>query len=104
MQKYGKKNILNKKISDMLPEFFSDIEKKYTKQPDKILEYWPKVIGKKLSPLTKAVSFQNNVLYVLVKSSTLYSILVQTEKDKLLKHMQKKFGMDSIRQIVFKSG
>lgn len=94
----------NKVVKDFLPNLLQDIEKKYLKNPNLIIEYWPKIIGKRLEPMTKVISFENNVLYVAVKSSTLYSILTLQEKGKLLKLMQEKFTKDVIKNIVFKIG
>ena len=54
--------------------------------------------------MTKAISFENNTLYVLVRSSTLFSILKTQEKRRLLKLMQDKFSKDTIYNIVFKIG
>jgi hypothetical protein len=94
----------NKMVKDILPSVFQDIENKYLSNPNLIIEYWPKIIGKKLAPMTKVISFENKTLYVTVKSSTLYSILTLHEKTKLLKLMQKKFSKDAIKNIVFKIG
>jgi Dna[CI] antecedent, DciA len=94
----------NKLIKNYLPNILIDIENKYSKNPRFILDYWPKLIGKQLSPMTKAVSFENNTLIVLVKSSTLLSILRQQEKKRLLKLMQDKFSKGTIKNIVFKIG
>jgi len=94
----------NKVVKNFLPKILLDIEKDYLKNPNSIIEYWPKIIGKKLEPMTKVISFKNNILYILVKSSTLYSILTLNEKEKLLKLMQKKFSKDVIKNIIFKIG
>ncbi len=94
----------NKVVKDLLPYFLHDIEKKYTKNPNLIIEYWPKVIGKKLAPMTKVIYFENNILYVSVKSSTLYSILTLHEKEKILSRMQEKFSEEVIKNIIFKIG
>lgn len=105
MVRYFKKtDSTNKILKNILFDFSNDIEKKYLKQPTAIMKYWPNVIGKKLAPMTKVISFENKILYVLVKSSTLYSILKGVEKKRLLKLMQKKFSKDAIFDIYFKIG
>ena len=68
------------------------------------MNYWTSVIGKKLASMTQVISFENKTLFILVKSSTLYSVLNLHEKTKLLKNMQKKFSQDIIRNIIFKMG
>ena len=94
----------NKLLKNIVPSIFNDIESKYLKNPNFIINYWPKLVGKKLSPMTKAISFENKTLYVLVKSSTLLSILKTQEKRRLLTLMQEKFSKDTIRNIIFKIG
>jgi len=94
----------NKLLKNFLPGILSDIETKYLKNPNFIISYWPKLVGKKLSPMTKAVSFENKTLYVIVKSSTLFSILKLHEKQRLLSLLQEKFSKDTIRNIIFKLG
>lgn len=94
----------NKVVKDFLPNLLHDLENKHLKNPKLIIEYWPKIIGKKLAPMTKVISFENNILYVSVKSSTLYSILTLHEKEKLLKLIQEKFSKELIKNIIFKIG
>jgi len=94
----------NKTLKNFLPQLLIDIEKNYLKNPNLIMNFWPKIIGKKLSSMTEVTSFENKVLYVLVKSSTLYSILKLHEKKRLLHLMQEKFSKDVIKNIVFKIG
>ena len=91
-------------ISEILPGMLEAIEKKKSRKPQAILAYWKEAIGAELFPMTKAVLFQEGVLTVKVKSSTLYSLLCQYEKKKLLKKMQKKFSQEIVREIVFKLG
>jgi len=104
MEKNKYKSPINKIIGDMLPDIISKIDLNYQNQPKNILIYWPEVIGKKLASFTEAYLFENGVLFVKVKSSTLYSILVQNEKIRLLKLMQEKFSRKTIRDIKFKIG
>ena len=54
--------------------------------------------------MTKVISFEKNILYVEVKSSTLYSILSLHEKERILKLMQEKFSKEVIKNIIFKIG
>ncbi len=91
-------------ISEILPGMLEAIEKKKDRKPLAILAYWKEAIGAELFPMTKAVSFKEGVLIVKVKSSTLYSLLCQYEKKKLLKKMQKKFSQEVVREIIFKLG
>jgi len=109
-RKYGKTSInrgclsTNKILKDFLPAILSDIETKYLKNPNFIINYWPKLVGKKISPMTKAVSFEDKTLHVIVKSSTLLSILTLHEKKRLLTLLQERFSKDMIKNIIFKLG
>ncbi len=94
----------NKLLKNIVPNLFNDVKSKYLKNPNFIINYWPKLVGKKLAPMTKAVSFENKTLFVLVKSSTLLSILKTQEKKRLLDLMQDRFSKDAIKNIVFKMG
>ncbi|MFA6118992.1 MAG: DUF721 domain-containing protein [Parachlamydiales bacterium] len=107
MEKNYKRNSIittNKHAKDVLPKVFRNIEKKYLENPKLIINYWPEIIGQKLSKMTEVLSFENNTLFVLVKSSTLYSILKTEEKTRLLNLMQKKFSKEIIKNIIFKIG
>ena len=94
----------NKIVKDFLPHLLQDIKNNYLNNPNLIIEYWPKIIGNRLAPMTKVITFENNILYVSVKSSTLFSILSLNEKGKILKLLQEKFSKDIIKNIIFKIG
>ncbi len=90
-----------KKISDLLPEVLGEIGSKAGHQGEEIFHFWTQLIGEGMAPLTQPVSFADGVLTVKVKSATLYSLLCQHEKPRLLKRLQEKF---SIRNIIFRIG
>jgi len=54
--------------------------------------------------MTQAISFEKRSLVVKVRNAALYSILVQQEKEKLLKKLQKKFPEAKIKNIIFRIG
>jgi len=88
-------------IQGLLQDSMLTIEKTYLQKPNRILEKWPEIIGEKLAPMTEAVAFKNKVLYVRVKSSTLYSLLCKHEKQKLLNILQDIFTKETIEDIRF---
>lgn len=90
-----------KRMTDLLPEVLSDLEKKAKDPRDEIFQYWHFLMGEKMSPFTEPLSFFDGVLTVKVKSSTLYSLLAVHEKKRLLQKLQEKF---SIRNLVFRVG
>lgn len=91
-------------LSDVLPAVLSKVDSAYAERPELILASWPDVIGPQLRTMTQAVSFSEGVLYVKVKNSTLYSLLNQHEKPKLLRKLQEKFPKHSIKNILFRMG
>ena len=91
----------SKSIKDVLPSLLKKIDKKRSID---IKTLWKGIIGEKLAPMTNAVSLENKILIVKVKNSTLHSLLVNYEKGKIIKKIQKNFSKDLIKDIIFKVG
>ena len=90
-----------KVLSDLLPEIVKKIGEKSGCQSEEIFGFWPTVIGEAMAPYTEPVSFIDGVFIVKVKSSTLYSLLSQHERPRLLQRLQEKFP---VRNLVFRAG
>lgn len=90
-----------KKISDLLPEILAEISRKVKDPREEIFLFWYELIGEKMAPFTQPTSWVDGVLTVKVKSSTLYSLLCQHEKPRLLKRLKEKFP---IQNLVFRIG
>ncbi len=71
-------------------------------RPDLVLAAWPGVIGPSVASMTEAVSFTAGVLLVRVKNSTLFSLLSQREKPKILLTLRRKLPKTTIYDIVFR--
>ncbi len=93
-----------KEIAKLLPEVLTKISANFQERPDLVLLAWPELIGEKLAPMTQPLSFTEGVLTVKVKNSSLYSLLVQHERKKLLKKLQERFPSIAIRNINFRLG
>lgn len=93
-----------KELSKLLTLALEKMGARFEKRPDLIIASWPELIGAKLAPMTRAVSFIDGVLTVKVKNSSLYSLLTQHEKPKLIKALQAKFPSVMIRNINFRVG
>lgn len=91
-------------ISQVLPYILQDIGKRYHDRPDLVLAAWPDVIGAKLAPMTQAVSFCDGFLVVKVNNSTLYSLLSQNDKPRLIQNLRDKFPQTVIKSILFQLG
>lgn len=74
-------------------------------QPQAIIDAWPDVIGPELASMTRAQRFENGVLHVTVKNSTLLSLLAnQSDKQKLIDQYKLKLTGIQIRNIMFRIG
>ncbi len=96
--------VTNKTLSTLLPQMLGSIGALHRDRPDLVLAAWPQIIGPKLSTMTKAVSFDQGVLTVKVNNSTLYSLLSQQERGRLLKCLREKFPTVVIKNIYFRVG
>jgi len=96
--------LTNKHLKDLLQSALSEIDSKRKERPDLILEGWPQIADEKWKTMTQAISFEKGQLVVKVKNAALYSVLVQQEREKLLKKLQKKFPEVEIKNIIFRIG
>ncbi len=104
MHKGNGKDLTNKQLKDLLPKALSGIGALHRDRPDLLVDAWPQVIGEKLCSMTKAICFEKGVLYVKVGNSTLYSLLCQHERGRLLKSLREKFPSVEIKNIHFRMG
>lgn len=94
----------SKEIKELLPDLLQKIGSNFEGRGDLIIAAWPSIVGERISSMTKALSFQEGILHVNVKNSTLYSLLNQYEKPKLLKALRDKFPTTNIKNIYFRIG
>ncbi len=104
MDKGDRSKLTNKQIKDLLPKVLSQIGAVHRDRPDLILAAWPEIIGEKLASMTKAVCFEKGILVVKVSNSTLYSLLSQHDRGRLLKNLREKFPSVEIKNIRFRIG
>lgn len=93
-----------KKIEDLLPEILTNLSGKVSDQPHLIIEAWPQVVGERIAKMSRVVSFDSGILKVLVKNSTLLSLLVEHEKHRLMASFQERFPKVNFQDIFFKIG
>ncbi|CUI16431.1 hypothetical protein PNK_0806 [Candidatus Protochlamydia naegleriophila] len=101
---YDGTGVTTHRINDLLPDVLSKIGEVYQQRSDLILTMWPSIIGPKLAAMTQAVSFSEGVLVVKVKNSTLYSLLSQNDKPRILSQLRQKFPHVEIKTISFRIG
>ncbi len=97
--------ITTKQLPDLLQNILTKIEAKFNGKPQMLLDEWPKIIGPELAPMARAERFDEGVLYVKVKNSTLLSLLSNPhDKKRLIENIKQKLSGISIRNIVFRIG
>jgi hypothetical protein len=104
MRKGDRSDVTNKQMKDLLPKVLGQIGAIHRDRPDLILAAWPRIIGDKLASMAKAVSFDQGILAVKVSNSTLYSLLSQHERGRLLKSLREQFPSVEIKNIHFRVG
>ncbi len=87
---------------DVAPTVLRSITAAMQEKPELVLATWPGLIGAKLAPMAQAVAFADGVLTVRVKNSTLFSLLSQRDKPRLLTALRKQLPGTTIYDIVFR--
>ncbi|HEV3270539.1 MAG TPA: DUF721 domain-containing protein [Candidatus Rhabdochlamydia sp.] len=96
--------LTNKLLVNLLPKMLERIAAMQKDRPDLIVSAWQEIIGKDLAVMAKAIGFEKGILMVKVSNSTLYSLLAQHEKKRLLQMLRKKFPSIDIKTIHFRIG
>lgn len=97
--------ITTRKLTDLLPKMMAGVEAKFHGKPQVLLDEWPTIVGPELAPMARAERFEDGILYVKVKNSTLLSLLSNPhDKKRLIENIRKKLSGISIRNIVFRIG
>ncbi|MCP5492818.1 MAG: DUF721 domain-containing protein [Chlamydiales bacterium] len=91
-------------LGDLLPKVLQSIDKRLATKPDLICKAWPELVGPKIAPMTQAVRFDQGVLHVKVKGSTLLHLLATYEKQRLIAQLQKRFPQSRVKNITFRIG
>ncbi len=92
------------RVTDVLPKVLKRIGSVYQERPDLIFAAWPEIIGAQLAPMTQPVTFEEGILTVKVKNSTLYSLLKTKERPRILNSLRQKFPRTEIKNILFRIG
>ncbi|MBI5272577.1 MAG: DUF721 domain-containing protein [Chlamydiia bacterium] len=98
---YNGVNSPSKKMAQVLPEILAEIDRRIVDPKEAVFNAWREILGEKMSPLMEPLTFIDGVLTIKVKGSTLYSLLCQHEKPRLLRQLREKF---QIRDLVFRIG
>ena len=103
-KKYDGKMPTSRHIKHLLPLILTGISSKLKDNPAEIISVWQDVVGDKIARLTQVVELGEGVLKIRVDNSTLYSLLVEHEKQRLLKVLQKRLPKLRIKILLFRIG
>jgi len=92
----------SRRLSEILPQVVQKMGRVYKERGDLILASWPQIIGPSLSTMAEAHSFEEGILYVNVKNSSLLALFQQNDKAKILENLRRKFPNTSIKNIIFR--
>lgn len=101
---YDGTELTSHQLHEVLSSVLSRVSEVYQDRPDLVLAAWPNIIGSELAEMTQAISFENGVLQVKVRNSSLYSLLSQRDKPKILTALRQQFPKIPIKNIFFRIG
>ena len=95
----------SQQLKDLARRYLAHLEQKLRTKPAEILELWPHVIGSPFAGMTRAEKFENGVLHVKVRNSSLLSLLhSNTERKRLVEALRKEAPGIEIVDISFRIG
>jgi len=103
-RKYDGTEVTSKHLEQILPSVLSDLQKAYVCSFHTIQAAWPQMVGPQISAQAYPYSLLEGKLTVIVRNSTLYSLLSRYEKGRILRQLQQQFPKSNIDDIVFRMG
>ena len=95
----------SRQLKDLARRYLAHLEQKLQTKPREILELWPQVIGAAFAGMTRAEKFEQGVLYVRVKNSSLLSLLHSvSERNRLVDALRTEVPDVEIIDISFRIG
>lgn len=94
----------SRSLSDVLPRVLAQVTKVQKGRPDLVFAAWEAVVGPTVSSMTDPESFLEGILTVRVQNSTLYSLLNQRDRFRVLKSLQSQVPGAKIRGLRFRLG
>lgn len=101
---YKGRNRTNHEISELLGIALEKIKKEQKNHPNLIFSAWPGIVGPAIASMSYVSSLHEGALTVVVKQSTLYSVLVQYEGKRILSTIKQQFPNQGVEKIIFKMG
>lgn len=93
------------RLNDILKKYICNLSAKCALKPDLVVQMWAHVVGPQIAQMTRATRFENGVLFVSVKNSTLLSILSsQNDKKRLMHEIISRIPSVGLKDILFRFG
>jgi hypothetical protein len=99
---FNPRNPTHKPIQKVLPKIFKNMNRVYKVEGQDVVAAFIEVIGDKWASMCQVQNFIHDILYVKVHHATLYSILVQENRDELLNKLRRKVPTVKINKIVLR--
>jgi len=97
-------NQVGRTIREMLPIVLRQIGRRVHGDRDVVLAAWPEIVGAQFAPLTRAISFEEGVLTVVVSNASLYSLLAHRDRKRLLHALREKLPNVEIKHLNVRIG
>ena len=94
----------SREIKHLLPQILNGICIKLDENPTQISSVWKEIVGDKIARFTKVIEFNEGALKVKVDNSTLYSLLVQGDKEAILRKLRDQVPHAKITGLYFRIG
>ena len=95
----------SRQLKDLARRYLTHLEQTLRQKPREVMALWPEVAAPSYVAMTRAVKFEDGVLYVTVSNSALLSLLHElSERKRLVEALQKKAPEVGIKDISFRIG
>ena len=102
---YDGQGLTSHKLQELLSGMMHQLGPLYAHKPSVVLESWPQIVGEKLAAFTQATRYEDGVLYVKVKNSTLLSLLSNpVDKQRIQDAVKAAVPGIVLKNIVFRIG
>ena len=91
-------------MCDVAPSVLRGVCASLEERPDRVLAVWDEIVGISVAKMTHAHNFQDGVLHVKVKNSTLYSLLSRRDRGRILVALRRRLPKVTIKDIAFRIG
>lgn len=95
------KKMKTKQLATLLTQFEHGLQHKTAvhKRERLLLTEWPSIIGPELAPLTRAIAFKQETLYIAAQSTAVVALILRHHRGRILQAYRQCFPRLAIRQV-----